>query len=586
MHARRLALLIFGLAGASAASACGGSDDATATHSGSGGTDAGSDASDDTNSDATSEGGPDGQADVTEASGPSGIGDPCSSDGDCGPNQTCQTNYPGGYCEAPCDDTTPCPSDATCITSQQGGAPHCLKSCTTSSECRAGYHCSQNRHVCVPSGGQNGGGVTPGTADGGACVQPIVNPPGTGAIFTANQQISKGLMGAECELAVDAAHNRVVVSWIDVLASGSSKIGVSISDDDGDTFSAPVLLPPDTSVIKGSEQSDPVVAVDPAGNFFVTWISYDQAGQSATNMNVVVAEAPVGQGFDTFYNVTPATEWTTVADLDKPWIAASPTDGALYATWARLSNFAADIRMSRSADSGQTWSPAVTISDTADRPNVERNLAQIVVGSDGKAYATWIEIGAQQFGATTNQVYVQAIDSDATKLGKNVLVTGGADSPTFDDPSIAVSGSNVYVGFISGTSSGNWDVRVGASLDSAASFQPSVKVNDDATCATHFHHQIVVDGAGNVHAIYYDNRYLVGNVFHQQSPPAATGQNLAFSPVTFVNSATFPFTTSRADQNWLGDYLGLAVGANTLHALWTDPRLGTAQIFYAKASLQ
>jgi hypothetical protein len=148
---------------------------------------------------------------------------------------------------------------------------------------------------------------------------------------------------------------------------------------------------------------------------------------------------------------------------------------------------------------------------------------------------------------------------------------------------VVVDGKKVYVGFISGDFRGAWDVRVAASLDRGSTFAPSVKVNDDASCATHFHHTLAVDGAGALHALFYDNRYLVGNVFHAVSGSAQPAAPLGFSVNTFVNDASFPFTTARDTVGWLGDYLGLAAAGSSLWAVWTDPRGdGAERIYFAR----
>jgi hypothetical protein len=110
-----------------------------------------------------------------------------------------------------------------------------------------------------------------------------------------------------------------------------------------------------------------------------------------------------------------------------------------------------------------------------------------------------------------------------------------------------------------------------------------VKANDDAPCATHFLHKIAVDDAGNVHTVFIDNRYLTGNLFHTQSPPAADGVDLAFGTGTFVNSQSFEFSTDRDNQLWLGDYIGFNAAGGALYAVWGDPRNGSSQVFFARS---
>jgi hypothetical protein len=429
--------------------------------------------------------------------------------------------------------------------------------------------------------------LPPGTNNGQACVLPVVNPPGTGSLFATDRQISSNTLSAETELAVDPATHHVVVTWIDI-AGNRSRTGIASSLDDGATFGAPMYLPSDATLNMNQFQSDPVVAVDPAGNFFVIWEGFDPSPAGSvtlTNARMWVARSMDSGATWQLAAVTLPSEQLTGGDIDKPWIAASPTDGTLTATWGRFNPANTEIRATRSTDHGVTWSTPITISETSARPTVTRNFAECTYGADGKVYVAWIELAGGVFGAMSNQMYFQRLAADGTLDGANVLASGGTDSPGFDEPSIAVAGSNVYVGFASGPPTGAWDIRVSASIDGGATFEPSVKVNDDATCATHFHHQLAVDGSGRLHAIWYDNRYLFGSVMHAQSPAATSTTPLAFGVNTYVNSAPFTFTTRRDQTNWLGDYLGFAIVGNSLYASWTDNRmLNLSRIQFAKGT--
>ncbi len=531
----------------------------------------------------------------------SGIGDPCTGNGGfdqgtCNAGQSCipdgQFGFTGGYCTAQCDMNNPCPTDAKCV-AVGGNFSLCFVDCTMDSDCRQpDYRCSQMNKVCVPvNQGGNGGGVTPGTNNGAACVMPI-HAPGDQAMdgpFGKNLQVSntQGLQ-AEDWVAFDPNSKNLVIAFNDLSANGP--LGATHSGDDGATWDPTQLIPPNKNVDKNQLASDPVVAVDKSGGFWVSWVGYDQGqGGNPSNMQIWVAHSgDGGVSFPDVFLVSPPGEWQNGGFLDKPWLAISPLDDTVALTWDRqTAQGTVDIREARSTDHGMTWSKPLTISDSNLRPNNDRNLSQIVFGSDGKLYSAWVEIQQEQFGATTNAVYLQVLAPDGSRMGGNVRVTAPPDSPTFEDPSVAVSGSNVYVGFISGTNKGDWDVRVSASLDGGASFTKSVKVNDDPTCATHFHHQIAVDGQGNVHAIWFDNRFLTGNVLYAKSAPAAMNTPLSFGKNVFANDAAFTFTTRRDMANWLGDYLGLITSSSEIYAAWTDNRNNNrAHIFFAKAPLQ
>lgn len=532
----------------------------------------------------------------------SGIGDPCmsvggSTQGTCNAGQVCLPDNPqlgtiDGYCTAICSNNQPCPSDATCL--NNGGFSICMLDCDNDADCRVpDYACQDaggSHKVCVPiNQSGNGGGVPAGTNDGGACVLPRIKPADVdGGVFGRNVQLSGAgqSLEAEVELAVDRANQHIVVSWNTL--TGNGQLGVIHSGDDGMTWDKARLLPPDTTVDKNREQSDPVVAVDGLGDFYVSWVGFDRSQQNPnpTNMHVWVAKSTNnGAAWSNVHQVSPDNEWAQGGFLDKPWIGVNPLDDSLVVTWDQAASQVGpvNIRMARSTDGGKTWSAPMSVNDPGKRAQIDRNLAQIAFNQAGAGYIVWVEIDDDLFGSTQNAVYLQAFNPDGTMSGANVKVTAGADSPVFDDPSVAADRDNVYVGFISGTPRGVWDVRVAASLDGGATFTPSVKANDDPSCATHFHHQIVTDENGNVHAAWYDNRYLDGNVFYAWSPPADRMNKLGFGRNQFVNDVAFTFTTRRDMANWLGDYLGLWSAGNEIYAAWTDNRAANrSHIYFAR----
>jgi hypothetical protein len=479
---------------------------------------------------------------------------------------------------------TDCPADATCVSFGPAGSG-CLKSCNHNADCRdANYVC--DGQVCLPL--DFGGSVTAGTNDGQACVMPPVAAPGMGSLFGPSIEVSEpsaSIIGAECELAVDPATGHIVIMYNDIdSVSGAGTMGVVTSTDGGRSFGAPIRLPLDTTVDHNTDQSDPTVGVDPAGNFYVSWVGFDSDRMgNPSNFHIYVARSADGGLTWHLHDVSGPDEMAGL-DFDKPWTAVSPHDGAVVTTYMASNSQGTvnNIRLVRSS-SGATWAAPISVNDS--RPTF-RNLAQPVFNTDGRAVVTWVEIADQttMFGDPGNVVYVQRFAPDGAKVGSNITVTAGADSPPFEDPTVAVFGDNVYVGFSSGGPQGHWDVRVATSTNGGASFMPSVKVNDDPTCATHFKHQVAVDAQGNVHVLYYDNRYGLGNVFHAMSPPATGAQPLVFGASTFVNDTSFPFTTSRAASDWIGDYLGVYIAGGKIYAAWTDPRnMMTSHIFFAES---
>jgi hypothetical protein len=81
-----------------------------------------------------------------------GVGDSCR-DGcvpglpcpDCGDGMICATDFPGGYCIAPCTrvgERAECPEGSVCIeTPMRSNRPLCASLCESDSDCRSGYNC-------------------------------------------------------------------------------------------------------------------------------------------------------------------------------------------------------------------------------------------------------------------------------------------------------------------------------------------------------------------------------------------------------------------------------------------------------------
>ena len=470
--------------------------------------------------------------------------------------------------------------------------PLCYRSCANDNDCRRpGYLCSLDG-TCLPEDVASGGGVRPGTNDGGACVTPTRRPADeTNRLFGPAVQISTinpGAVEAQVHIATDPVARRVVTTFADIRLTGGG-IGVATSDDDGATFNPHIVIPTEGTLYHNEIQTAPSVAINSRGTIFILWLGFEYINSVAGNFRALLARSTDGGlTFSDLQQVSSLSEVPAGDELDRPWIAVSPVDDSLYIVWHRSDpgTFASDIRLTRSTDGGDTWSPPITVNDTG-RIELFRDFPRVIVADDGRPYVVWTELGGSRYGSAANRVYLQRFDTSGSKIGENVRVTVSPASPAYADPTVATQGNNVYVGFLSGTPHGDWDVHVASSLDSGRTFLPPVKANDDATCATHYVHQIVTDARGNVHAVWLDNRYHPeGNVFHTMSAPAALGDPLRFGRNTFVNSLPFPFRSNRNLTSWVGDYLGLIVEGSQIYAAWADPHIdSTSHIFFARGTL-
>jgi len=167
----------------------------------------------------------------------------------------------------------------------------------------------------------------------------------------------------------------------------------------------------------------------------------------------------------------------------------------------------------------------------------------------------------------------KSTDNGNTVTHPNIRVNPTPEA-VFDDPQVVVAadGSKVYVvygGAVAGGQADAEDIKATLSLDGGMTWQTPIKVNDDPSCATHWHPAATADASGNLWIIYYDARDGDGRVVWVKAGVASNA--LAIIDRGLVTDATALFTTSRVSF-FLGDYIGLAYGGGKLYATWGDLR--------------
>jgi len=126
------------------------------------------------------------------------------------------------------------------------------------------------------------------------------------------------------------------------------------------------------------------------------------------------------------------------------------------------------------------------------------------------------------------------------------------------------------------------DCFVAASHDRGATFAPSVRVNDDTGCATHFHPAMLLDAQDRLWVLWYDNRDGAGHFVYSVSDDGAR----SFHANRLVSAPVFGFDTFQYSAGWLGDYFRPAITADSIYVLWSDGREdGRSHAFFTAAPL-
>jgi hypothetical protein len=370
--------------------------------------------------------------------------------------------------------------------------------------------------------------------------------------------------------------NRVVAAWRDfrlgVDPTAVRRVGYSYSTNGGVTWSVSALL--DSTLLPGGllRNSDPSVATDTAGNFYITTIALNNADGNGT-----VGVYKSTDGGVTFPIAVIAAQ---SGSEDKEYITCDHTPGSpyknnLYISWTRFSGNTG-IKCMRSTNGGLNWSAAVNVSTSS----TSGQGSDPAVGANGEVYVVWIGGGSddiQWFSKSTDGGLSFSTPANIAEGPTPTVPWSQTGNLTF--PSIATDittgprSGYIYVVW-SDARNGDADVFLTRSTDHGSTWSPPVRVNDDGlgNGKVQTWPWIGVDDSGRVAIVYFDTRNTPNN--NTIEAWLATSNN---GGQTFVNSvlSTVQSPTNTPGTNVrYGDYIGIDYWGNHIVPVWTDERAG------------
>lgn len=360
--------------------------------------------------------------------------------------------------------------------------------------------------------------------------------------------------------------NRVVAAWRDFRTGVNPplrRIGYSYSTDGGVTWSVSQLTP---QIIPGAAlSSDPSVAVDTAGNFYIVTISLNDV--TGNGEAWLFKSIDGGVTFDSVYHIasTPSTfedkEYVTT-DFN----SSSPYCDNMYVSWTRF-GASTTILLTRSTDQGVTWSNPVTVSS---EPSVQGSIP--AVGPNGEVYVAWYG-----YDFSSENIYFDKSTDGGLTFGSDHVVSS---SPNAWFPSMAVDISggtyngNIYVTW-NDARNGDDDIFLSVSSDEGNTWSAAKRINDDpiGNGRVQYWPWVAVNQNGEVDLIFYDTRNTANNNIIEAYLARSTdgGQN-------FTNEllSTEPSPTNQPNSDVrFGDYIGIdAYAGNIVIPVWTDERAG------------
>jgi hypothetical protein len=396
------------------------------------------------------------------------------------------------------------------------------------------------------TGGMAGTGGTGGMAGtGGTGGNPFISHP------------AASIIEAETHLAVQ--NNKIVAAWIGEFGGGPSSSGYRVSTDGGQTWLG--ATPNNVFSPNVGQASDPVVAADSLGNFYLVWIGYLQSGNGSTHDEHIYV-AKMAAGSNTFdgtptgiIDVSNQPSGNNGISMDKPWIVVDANDN-IYVTWGELQPGMV-VRFNRSTDHGVTWGTPGVVGNTG-------NLAYPCVDPTSTTSPIYVTYFSFRLGSPVSI----AKSTDGVTFGTSATVTTGN---VFMDPTCVVRGQNVWVMSDQGTAQQSpammppaTSVRVSKSTNGGTSFGTPVTVTNGPSGALYLIPQLNANAAGTLAVTYYEGTEGNPAVFKK----ALSSDGGATWTVSDISNAG-TFTINRAgDAGWFGDYTGLTASGNTFYQVY------------------
>ncbi|MBK9332963.1 MAG: T9SS type A sorting domain-containing protein [Ignavibacteria bacterium] len=364
---------------------------------------------------------------------------------------------------------------------------------------------------------------------------------------------------------------RVVAAYRDFSAGvnpANRRVGYSYSSDGGVTWSANKLL--DSTLIPGyPRNSDPVVAVDTAGNFYISVVTIGQ--------NLALAVYKSTDGGVTFpYAYMVANNGTE----DKEWMETDFTPGSqyynnLYISWTRFSGNAG-IKLTKSTDSGINWTDAVDVAD----PSSQGQGSDLAIGLDGEIYVTWL--GGT---ASLDYIYFDKSTDGGNSFGTDRIIqqgntpfipitSSGITFPSIDtDVSGGVHNGNIYLVWCD-ASNGDPDIFLTRSTNRGVNWSAPLRVNNDPVGNSKLQcwPWIAVSDSGDIAVLYYDSRNTPNNNIVEAWLAVSNDGGLSFENSVLSSE---PSTTNQPNSAIrFGDYICVDYYGGRIVPVWTDQRTG------------
>lgn len=364
---------------------------------------------------------------------------------------------------------------------------------------------------------------------------------------------------------------KMVVAANDFRIFGNSA-RLFFSNDAGNSW-IPALVPL-SGLSNFTEATDPAVAYDAQGNVYYAMIHYQTFG----NGDGLFVNMSADNGA-TWKNKAVEVKRNSDATVfeDRPAITVDNSSGTfknnVYVTWTSLENENGRILFSRSVNGGASFENYIELATG------KVHTTDVKVDQNGAVYVAFllnnntIVVRKSVDGGLSFSAPVTAATFEHSGIAYNNTFllkqngTTGVKVRSF--PTLALLNNHVYICYSAKNAGDLSDIFMVKSPDGGATFSAPVKINNDNTGSDQFMPRADVRD-GKLYITWLDSRDDANNVTIAAYLGVSEDAGASF---TNRRLATQDFNPSSILlKNYIGDYIGLAVGRENIISVWTDGR--------------
>jgi hypothetical protein len=243
---------------------------------------------------------------------------------------------------------------------------------------------------------------------------------------------------------------------------------------------------------------------------------------------------------------------TAAGSQGMPSVAAIA--GYVHVTWSDFTMMGnTEIYYGRSTDSGTTWETPCQISNAA---GFSTNSS--IAAHESNVHIAWHD---SRFAWFNNEIYYRHSTDGGVTWGVETRLT--EDTTFSNTPSIAVSGSNVYVVW-EDMRDGNFEMYYKHSSDGGVNWGSDTRLTNDAADS---HCPSVASSGPNIHLVWQDNRDGNEEIYYKVSNDHGSSWDPDIRLTDDQNTSQSP---------------SIATSGQKVHVVWNDDRDGNWEIYYKR----